>query len=437
MSVGIVRKMVASGVAAVELGCFAGVPSSEHALRTNPQIVTGVADEFMQPDVDVLLVNNGVTGDYYSTDKAQKEFEEIDAALRLSTNGVRGLGSISVHGMQVTPEGKKMIWARERYCYTAEQYAALQAQQRARLGSKTISIVAYNTDLSCNNEGVGGEAIRDPNDPKIMLNLFYGIKEDGLHEIGHLLGKETKGLGHQALYSCWRVEAGTLTQAYFSGTIQESAAAGCGVKTNSDGTPDWYASRLTVMADANFAYGGAKRISFTPPELAQLMPNLRTQEIDPIPGKYYLSYQEGAIFGLRLKLPPEHILKQQIPTAESLYFGSVVLGGSVNEAHGFNKKGNVMAIMAFVETSGDNDTVALDTNLYKTLSNEPSAEAEDGISNNMLVYADEQLNLAAFTGTDGDGQYVEIRWLNDMYSQEIMQKVRARVTGVNQQLIQK
>lgn len=432
-----VTKAIATSVAAAELVCFASVPSSEHALRTNPRIVTGVADEFMRPNIDVLLVDNGVIGDYLPRDQVLEGFKDIDAALRFSTNGVRGLGSISVHGMQVTPEGKKMIWGKERYCYTAEQYAVLQAQQRARLESKTISIVAYNTDLSCNDEGVGGIATRNPTDPKIMLNLYYGIKEDGLHEISHLLGKETKGLGHQALYSCWRVEAGTLTQAYFSGTIQESAAAGCGVKTNSDGTPDWYASRLTVMADANFAYGGAERISFTPPELAQLMPNLRTQEIDPVPGKYYLSYQEGAIFGLRLKLPPEHILKQQIPTAESLYFGSVVLGGSVNEAHGFNKKGNVMAIMAFAETSGDNDTVALDTNLYKTLSNEPSAEAEDGISNNMLVYADEQLNLAAFTGTDGDGQYVEIRRLNDMYSQEIMQRVRARVTGVNQQLIQK
>lgn len=423
------RKAIAAGLATAEMLSFSGCAIEKPAPQIAPKVIqVSAPDEFMKPDVDVLLVGNGVLGGYFSKVEVETELRQAGDALAYSTRGARNIGAISLHEVEAIPQGKKMLWGRLQTCYTDEQYRRFVTtlrEERGETGKQAISIVAYSTNLSCDEQGVGGALVDTGDSPSIMLNLQYGVKLNALHEIGHALGPDAIGLGHAALWSCWRYEKdekGNLVPAFMPsyGSVQALASSGeCNLARNGEGEVDWYASKYTVMGNDQRSFGAELRPSFSPPELAQLNPSLRTELIQPTTGKYYLSYADGDLFGLRLQLPADHVLKTQVPRADSVYIGPVITGGSSEKkTRSLDDPRNEVQIMAFAETKAEpgssnpwHETAVLVPYLHKnipSIANCPNSQTNDGIDNRVVIYDDEQLDIVVIAGTDEGGHYAQL-----------------------------
>ena len=153
--------------------------------------------------------------------------------------------------------------------------------------------------------------------------------------------------------------------------------------------------------------------------MAQLNPSLRTELIQPTTGKYYLSYADGDLFGLRLQLPADHVLKTQVPRADSVYIGPVITGGSSEKkTRSLDDPRNEVQIMAFAETKAEpgssnpwHETAVLVPYLHKnipSIANFPNSQTNDGIDNRVVIYDDEQLDIVVIAGTDEGGHYAQL-----------------------------
>lgn len=158
------RKAIAAGLATAEMLSFSGCAIEKPAPQIAPKVIqVSAPDEFMKPDVDVLLVGNGVLDGYFSKVEVETELRQAGDALAYSTRGARNIGAISLHEVEAIPQGKKMLWGRLQTCYTDEQYRRFVTtlrEERGETGKQAISIVAYSTNLSCDEQGVGGRVGR-------------------------------------------------------------------------------------------------------------------------------------------------------------------------------------------------------------------------------------------------------------------------------------
>ncbi len=403
------------------------------------------ADQLKHPDVDVLLIDNGVTGDYLSEQEVGARIKQAGDALAYSTLGARSIGDISITPMTQTPAGKGKLGDHAMNCYTDEQYEEdikkLQ-ERRSNVGKEIISIVAFNSNVSCGALAVpdrflSGFAVSDAATPKIMLNLIAeGTAAVALHEVGHLLGPGAHGLGHQAVIACWwNGKDGTLRSLPAAGTVQAQIANHCTLKKDKDGSIGEYSSRYSVMGRHESAYRGSRFENFSPPELTRLNPDLRTKSIDTTPAKYHLSYRPDDLYGVRLPLPPDSALRTEIPNAAYLYIGPVINSMPADDGlPSITNPDNTLRMMPFVETYdptnplGPSLTVALDSYLAAPIQT-PADYAETKTSEEALIYADDQLGVAAVEGIDDDGPYVRILKL-DATAAPIMQAAERQASSI-------
>lgn len=365
----------------------------------------------------------------------------------------------------------------------------VQRRMNGLPAARDMTLTYINTDLACNADSAGGWATGDRNNARAYFDIPVMSTGTIVHEVGHLLspdgdlglyndGKST-GLSHQREFTCQKIsDKKTIVQQFSTGTIQELLTKnGCYFKQrkdergNSDDDP--YASYASVMGKTLIAQNTWRGSSswveaFSPAELAYLDPT-RIVESDVSEGKYYLSYERDKLFGLRFTLPDDHVLRSADKTADSIFIGPTVDGYKRpeskeatidtdtvprnetqtdirvedNDADALltDSRQTSKSLGVFITSKDGRYTSYINTNYRKVYESSyagfdamlyrESAATRAISSHDVVLYADEELDLLVLGGSDKNGTYVKVKKVSDPISSSKLQHEKELVAERN------
>lgn len=325
--------------------------------------------------------------------------------------------------------------------YSTEFLRQMAHDYHQKLGESAIVLLAIDA-ADIERDDAGGLAYHDPGQPWIVVRTGLVTNNTYAHEIGHLLNPKElgPGLGHELMMDC-RIqnESGKLTQAYAFDTIQNLVRSGCGLVKGGSSEVNEYASYLSVMGNggAFWERDSEEKPIFSSAELAFLDPRRRVEKADLAQGKkYYIDYYDlDQLFGIAADIPKDHVLRQMLPDADTLFFGPVASSTErINNDVAPEELGEIRRIGAFATGNNGRSTTLLDIGLFNLF--EEQLPDRPRVHEEYPVYADEQLNVLVLAGRDADGAtYIRTVPLNTPEGEGMLAHERARVAERNTLII--
>lgn len=161
-------------------------------------------------------------------------------------------------------------------------------------------------------------------------SVTYYTTETILHETGHQMG-----LDHYGKFECSRPVDNYDPTDLMLRDIGEAVAdvENCDLAKDENKQPNMYASRSSVMGSQiidEISLGNGINPAFPPIDLVRLLPEVfRSEQVPAEPGEYTLSYGEGEVSALELRLPDDHPLREIDQAVSKLNISTAFRGGSV------------------------------------------------------------------------------------------------------------
>lgn len=405
----------------------------------SPHIPTPGVYQERNPQFSPVTVNLGVVtvaadgmARYDGDDKIRRDVIEQTTRITHTTSGAYHFNT-TLFSSNAKPDSSRQTeeGTTEAY-YSNDQLEEIANKYRPKLGKTAIVMLVVDC-AGIENDKVGGEAIYEGEGSYPWARIPTKKPASGVypHEIGHFLSPRGlgEGLGHERVMNCRLEDAsGNPTQLYAVDTIQNLILSGCGLINNYDGTVDQYASPRSVMgnSDTYKEAGPEGRPIYSPANIAFLDPRRRVIRVEPEPGMYPLSYEPGKLFGAEIMLPKDHVLKQILPDADTLFFGPIVQ--SIKDENTlFESTDARKTIGVFATWNDGRETALLDISLFRDII--------PGDSSENVIYADEQLNTVVVSRYGDEGEYMRIIGLDTYEGRAALTEARQLTSERNQLLL--
>lgn len=329
----------------------------------------------------------------------------------------------------VPPGSCGAVYSTELLRRMADEYH----QKLAELGGSAIVLLVIDT-ADTERQYASGLAYQDLRQPWIVVRAREATNNTYAHEVGHTLDPEGLGfgLGHELMMDCRiRSESGKPKQNYAFDTIQNLIESGCGLVKGKDGKVDEYASYFSVMGNGGVFLddGREGRPVFSPAGLAFLDPRRRVEKVDVAQEKkYYIDYYDlDQLFGIAADIPEDHVLRQILPHADTLFFGPIASSTErINNDVTPEELGEIRRIGAFATGNNGRSTALLDIGLFNEF--EKGLPGRPRVHEECLVYADDQLNVLVVAGRDINGAtYIRTVPLDTPEGRDMLARERVRV----------
>lgn len=317
--------------------------------------------------------------------------------------------------------------------YSTEFLRQMAHKYHQKLGESAIVLLVIDA-ADIESDDAGGLAYHDPGRPWIVIRAGLVTGNTYAHEIAHLLNPKElgPGLGHELMMDCRiRSESGKPKQNYAFDTIQNLIESGCGLVKGKDGKVDEYASYFSVMGNEGVFLNDGREIRpvFSSAELAFLDPRRRVEKVDVArEKKYYIDYYDlGQLFGIAAGIPEDHVLRQILPHADTLFFGPIASSTErINNDVMPEELGEIRRIGVFATGNNGRSTALLDIGLFNEF--EKGLPGRPRVHEECLVYADDQLNVLVVAGRDINGAtYIRTVPLDTPEGRDMLARERVRV----------
>ncbi|PID30051.1 hypothetical protein CR983_03320 [Candidatus Saccharibacteria bacterium] len=343
----------------------------------------------------------------------------------------------------------RTVPSEENATYTPKKVEDMIEANRQDLSPDTLESTITGALLVGGNVKIGncgGYAVPDKNLFVANARTTNGEKlsNDALaYVVAHELGHAAFGLPHpRELSTCTSDRNDTLSQYGALGSIQELLRTeriqqplhhGGTAGDNRNGKPDEYTVPVTVMGNRLNVVDHRAPV-FSPAEIVYLDDSREVNVYDKksLPGpdqKIALSYREGDTFAALLELPPDHALHQVLPNVKHICFGPTI--ESFNARHlPFDDERTTPQIRVFAIDENGRDTTQLNIGIFTKIDN-------DGDGKEVVLYADEQLDIVAVAGRmdDSNDPYVRFLPLSGKEGSRIFEAEKTRTEERNKILL--